>query len=254
MPIHNWKSVESGIFHGFHQVWSTRIMESLNRVLPSDHYAIVEQNATLSEKSRYEPDVVTLRTDAFGSNTGGVALALPPQTARRVRADLDAYAAKKNIVAIRHVSGDEIVAIIELVSPGNKSSHRDAKQFVTKIESLLRREIHVLLVDLFPSSRTNPHGLHEAIWENFDSHEPQPVDPAKPLMAMSYENHGKGDLEAYIEPLAVGDTIPAMPVFLEPGGCVMVALEETYNSAFAAMPLRWRMVIDSDTHPAASPS
>ena len=112
MPIHNWKSVESGIFHGFHQVWSTRIMESLNRVLPSDHYAIVEQNATLSEKSRYEPDVVTLRTDAFGSSTGGVALAAPPQTARRVRADLDAYAEKKNIVAIRHVSGDEIVAIM----------------------------------------------------------------------------------------------------------------------------------------------
>ena len=75
MPIHNWKSVESGIFHGFHQVWSTRIIESLNRVLPSDHYAIVEQNATLS--------------DAFDSQSGGVALAAPPQTARRVRADLD---------------------------------------------------------------------------------------------------------------------------------------------------------------------
>lgn len=254
MPIHDWKSVESGIFHSFHQVWSTRIMESLNNLLPSDHYAIVEQNAMTSEKSRYEPEVVTLQTDVSDSELGGVALAAPPQTTRRMRADLDAYTAKKNIVVIRHVSRDRIVAIIELISPGNKSSIRDTTQFVNKVDDLLRREIHVMLVDLFPPSRTNPYGIHDAIWQNFDSRDPLPIDPAKSLLAVSYENHGEGDLEAYIEPLAVGDAIPDMPVFLRPGGCVLVPLEATYNSAFDAVPLRWRRVIAPEIQPVTSPS
>jgi Protein of unknown function (DUF4058) len=254
MPIHNWKSVESGIFHDFHQGWSWMIRQALNGILPSDHYAVVEQCAVTSESARYEPDVVTLQTDVLDSESSGVALAAPPQTTRRMRADLDAYTAKKNIVVIRHVSRDRIVAIIELISPGNKSSIRDTKQFVTKVEDLLRREIHVMLVDLFPPSRTNPYGIHDAIWQNFDSHDPLPIDPAKSLLAVSYENHGDGVLEAYIEPLAIGDSIPDMPIFLRPGGCVMVPLEATYNSAFDAVPLRWRRVIAPETLPVISPS
>ena len=75
-----------------------------------------------------------------------------------------------------------------------------------------------------------------------------------PYGPVSYENHGEGDLEAYIEPLGVGDAIPDMPVFLRPGGCVMVPLEATYNSAFDAVPLRWRRVIAPETLPAVSPS
>jgi hypothetical protein len=59
MPIHNWKLVDAAIFHAFHQGWSGKIRVELNRILPRDHYAIVEQVATTKEDRRYEPDVVT---------------------------------------------------------------------------------------------------------------------------------------------------------------------------------------------------
>ncbi len=36
--------------------------------------------------------------------------------------DLEFYRRKQNVVAVRHVSGDRLVAIVEIVSPGNKSS------------------------------------------------------------------------------------------------------------------------------------
>ncbi len=254
MPIHNWKSVDAGIFHDFHQGWSWMIRNALNRVLPRDHYAIVEQIASTPEERRYEPDVVTLQTDGYDSDGGGVALAPAPQTTRRIRTESDIYAAKKNLVAIRHVSGDRIVAVIELVSPGNKSSAFEIKRLVDKVEDLLLREIHVLIVDLFPTSRTNPDGIHEAIWDRIGSADLPAADPAKKLVAVSYEVHDVRDVEAYIEPLAIGDAIPDMPVFLRPGGCVMLPLEETYNSAYAAVPLRWRRVIDAGTPPAVSPS
>ncbi len=35
-----------------------------------------------------------------------------------------------------------------------------------------------------------------------------------------------------------------MPLFLVPGGHVLVPLEETYHSAFEAVPLRWRRVVE----------
>jgi hypothetical protein len=50
---------------------------------------------------------------------------------------------------------------------------------------------------------------------------------------------------AYIEPVAVGDTLPEMSLFLEPNGCVNVPLEMTYQAAFAKIPRRWRDVLQA---------
>ena len=50
---------------------------------------------------------------------------------------------------------------------------------------------------------------------------------------------------AYIEPVAVGDRLPDMALFLEPNGCVMVPLDRTYQTAFAVMPRRWREVLQA---------
>ena len=38
-----------------------------------------------------------------------------------------------------------------------------------------------------------------------------------------------------------------MPLFLEPGGHVLVPLEATYKAAFSAMPKRWRNVLEKNT-------
>jgi hypothetical protein len=40
-----------------------------------------------------------------------------------------------------------------------------------------------------------------------------------------------------------------MPLFLEPGGHVLVPLEATYQAAFAAMPRRWRAVLERPSQP-----
>jgi hypothetical protein len=51
-------------------------------------------------------------------------------------------------------------------------------------------------------------------------------------------------VRAYVEPVAVGEALPEMPLFLEPGAHVLVPLEESYQSAFAAVPRRWRRVLE----------
>jgi len=65
----------------------------------------------------------------------------------------------------------------------------------------------------------------------------------KPLTMVAYEC----DLttRAYIEPVAIGDVLPNMPLFLEPNGCVMVPLEATYQSAYIVLPRRWQRVLEA---------
>jgi hypothetical protein len=49
---------------------------------------------------------------------------------------------------------------------------------------------------------------------------------------------------AFVEPVAVGDSLIDTPLYLEPGRYVAVPLEETYRDAFDDVPRRWRMVLE----------
>ncbi|MEO8271263.1 MAG: hypothetical protein ABI557_16190, partial [Aureliella sp.] len=60
----------------------------------------------------------------------------------------------------------------------------------------------------------------------------------KPLSLISYE--AGVDIEAYIEPIAVGQPLADMPLFLRAGRHVTVPLEKSYQAAFEAVPLRWQ--------------
>ena len=105
---------------------------------------------------------------------------------------------------------------------------------------LLEHRIHLLIVDPFPPGPRDPNGVHAAIWEQFlEASFQLPAD--QPLTMVAYEC----DLitRAYIETLSVGQSLPEMPLFLEPNGCVMMPLEATYETAFAVMPRRWQTVL-----------
>jgi hypothetical protein len=69
------------------------------------------------------------------------------------------------------------------------------------------------------------------------------LPPDKPLTLVAYE---AADMtRAYIEPVAVGDVLPEMPLFLEAELYVPVPLEATCQVAFEGVPRRWREVLQS---------
>lgn len=165
MPIHNWQRVDAGIFHHFHQNWVPEISRALNAgCLPAEYYALVEQVS-----GGRLPDILTLQAPAIDTlsppePTGGLLLdTAPPQVQFRQKAERDVYAAKASTVVVRHVSGHQVVAILEVISPGNKSDRNALAEFVAKAVNLLRAGIHLLVVDLFPPSRRDPEGIHKAI-------------------------------------------------------------------------------------------
>jgi hypothetical protein len=57
--------------------------------------------------------------------------------------------------------------------------------------------------------------------------------------------------KAYVEPVAVGAALPAMPLFLDEGWYVNVPLERTYREAYGGVPERWRRVIEAKEPSAA---
>ena len=94
------------------------------------------------------------------------------------------YAAKADRIAIYSPLGD-VVAIIELVSPGNKNSRHAIRAFVEKTLDFLFQGIHVLIIDLFPPNPRNPQGIHKAIWDELRE---EPFEPPsdKPLTLVAY--------------------------------------------------------------------
>jgi hypothetical protein len=235
MPIHDWTRVDAGLFHDFHQAWTVALRNALNEGgLPADYFALVEQ--TIRGPI---PDVLTLQlvpgTDQPSQGKGAVAVAVavaPPRTRLIRRNEADTYVGKANRVVVRHRHGD-VVAVIEIISPGNKGSRAEFRALVQKSAELLRQGVNLLVIDLFPPSRRDPQGIHKAIWDEF-LEEDFELPPDKPLTLAAYD--AGPPRVAYVEPAAVRDVLPEMPLFLKPEFYVPAPLEATYQTAWNAFP------------------
>jgi hypothetical protein len=240
MPIHDWTKVESGLFHDFHGDWIQVLKHALNAgILPPEYYALSEQKVAGGI-----PDVLTLEAKqddpppAAGGGTG--LLAVRPKARIVEETGPDFYQRKQRFVAVRDARDDRLVAVVEIVSPGNKNNKNGIRSFLDKVHELLRKRIHVLLIDLHPPGRLDPRGIHAAIWEDIWGE--SAATPDRPLTVAAYEC--KDTVAAYVEPVAVGDVLPDGPLYLAPGGHVNVPLEKTYMTAWEGVPRRWRREID----------
>jgi Protein of unknown function (DUF4058) len=247
MPIHDWTRMEAGDFHHFHQGWITNIANALNSGgLPAGYMAMAEQVT-----GRPIPDVVTLQARRPpGPDTGRVALKEKPPTAQMVaRFEKDVYARRADRVVIRHGRG-RVLAIIEIVSPGKKSSRNAIRSFVEKAADILNQGVHLLVVDLFPPTPRDPQGLPRLIGEEFGDESFQLL-PDKPLTVASYIG-GEGPT-IYANSIGVGDPLPSAPIFLSESeyDYIPAPLEDTYNQAWAVFPTYLKEIMAGST--AASP-
>lgn len=242
MPIHDWTRVDAGIFHDFHQAWTIEIRNALNDgLLPGECFALTDQIV-----GGPMPDVITLRQNParnhHQSQGGGTAVAdAPPHASYVTSAHSDLYAAKANRIKIQHTLG-RVVAVIEIVSPGNKSSQYALTTFVEKAASFIRQEINRLVVDLFPPSSRDPQGIHKAIWDAIEE-EPFELPVDKPLTVAAYS--AAPPPMAYVEPVAVGDALPALPIFLDRELYVPAPLERTYQLTWSKYPAPVRELVET---------
>lgn len=232
MPIHDWTCACDAAYHDFQLGWSSRLSERLNHgVLPQSVYAMTE-TIELRPRTEFcplpEPDGPFVRRNWHEDLADSTEQ--PPRTRFHFRDDRRQYACK--IVTIRDEDHQPIAAVFWVTRQDKETPYRlDA--IIRQAVGSLTRDINLLVVDLFPPSICDPHGVHKAIWDQFRP-EPFELPSDKPLTVAAYA--AGSELVAYVENVAVGDRMPDMPIFLTPDHYVLCPLEASYQVTWDGFP------------------
>jgi hypothetical protein len=234
MPIHDWSRVENASFHDFHQTWLTVLKMRMNTgLLPPGHFAHLERRM-----GPHQSD--TLANAPTGTRpmnghptrpgpTGGVAVATRPPKAT---AHLTATQNRRSHVVVRRVGDKQLIALIELASAANKDRPENVTAYASKAKAALDARVHVVHLDILLPTKFTPVGLGGAIWSAVNGND-YPFTPEKPLAADSF--HARDEIDLYANPLAVGDDLPDVPLFLSEETYIDLPLAATYAEAFASI-------------------
>ncbi len=122
--------------------------------------------------------------------------------------------------------GPQLAGAVELVSPANKDrqSHREA--FVSKCLTYLQAGVGLVLVDVVTERLAD---LHRELLVRLGVADPGPGPALSGSAFRPVERDGVRVLDVWREPLAVGQPLPTLPLWLRGGLCLPVELETTYE-------------------------
>ena len=230
---HQWVS--------FHGRWATSIADDLNNRLPKRFLA----EAPFNLGKFASADVAEVDRARVGGNGpanglslsgsgGGVGVAVEPvlYTPPDTELTMSAHFPEDILVEIRDLQhARQVLAVVELVSPGNKDDAEARESFAGKSLSYLAKGIGLVVIDIVSDRLANLHNVlvrHAAKDVKFL----MAGDP--PLYVSAYRpvHRNKEDLiDLWTWPLAVGSALPAVPLALKGYGCVRLDLEASYNEA-----------------------
>ena len=148
-----------GYWQDVHSGFPLAAKAQLTPQMPPGHFAIAETEIYIHEPSADErrrllgkPDSgVGVSAGAGKAPTaGGTALAAPP--ARRRLPSVYEETVKR--IEIRDKFGDDVISVIELLSPVNKIRHRDA--YLQKRAAILDSPVHLVEIDLLRAGERLP--------------------------------------------------------------------------------------------------
>ncbi len=227
-PYRHWES--------FHSNWAGAIADALNEQLPEGYFA----EETTHQGQRVEIDVATFQDpDQNGSRSSGGTATLgvrswsPPAAVHVLPAAfVDTFAVK----VYSSEGGAELVAAVELVSPGNKDRAAHERAFAIKSASYLAQGISLIVIDLIVIDIVTSRGgnLHNEIMRLLQ-HGPQAMMPNDvELYAVAYRpivRAEKPEIDVWPEKLSVGNALPTLTLALNAETCIPVDLEATYTIA-----------------------
>jgi hypothetical protein len=216
-----------------HGAWPTVIVMGLNKRLPPRYVAGPRVHlGTLFEidVASYEDEEATAVTSWEAAEEGGVATAVwaPPQPTLTVATDLpnqDEYEVR--IYDTHH--GRRLVAAVEIVSPSNKDRPENRRLFVAKCAALLLEQVSVTIVDVVTTRQFNLYG---DLLDLIGQADPSLAPESPPLHAAACRWRREGDsprLETWAHPLAIGQPLATLPLWLADNLAVPLELEASYE-------------------------
>lgn len=220
---HSWDEV--------HGQWPGEIVRDLTTILPAGYRAAPR----IHLGSPFEVDVSTYESMAHESNAvadpgeGGVATVTALAPTLTVEADLpeqDEY----EVRVYDTERGRRLVAVIEIVSPSNKDRPNTRDIFVGRLAFLLQQEVCVSIVDLVSIRQANLYAQLLALLGHSDPHLGD-TPPHMYAVTLRFRKRPMrlAMLDAWFYPMALGQSLPALPVWLSPEQRIMLPLETSYQ-------------------------
>jgi hypothetical protein len=175
----------------------------------------------------FEPDVGVDATYSGSRERGGVTAVEPmkPSTSFETEVlDQDEYEVR--IYDERNLR--TLVAAIESVSPSNKDRADHRRAFVSKCHALLQNHVSVSIIDCVT---TRDHNLYRNLRNEFGYSGP---DWEPPIYAVTCRMNGRR-LNAWEFPLAIGQPLPTLPIWLTDDFHVPLDLEPSYEKTCKAL-------------------
>jgi hypothetical protein len=220
-------------WEGFHGSWPAVIVMALNRELPPRYLAEPRVHLGVSmeiDVTAFDEEMTAPPASGFGADEGGVATAVwaPPRPTFAVAADLpDQYVYEVRVFDLWR--DRRLVAAVEIVSPANKDRPENRRAFVTKCAALLQQRVSVAIVDLVTTRQFNLYGdLLELIGQADPTLAPEPP----PLYAAACRCTRRDEawyFESWTHPLAPGQPLPTLPLWLADDFAVPLEFEASYE-------------------------
>ena len=205
-------------WHAFHNAWSTYIASQLNQQLPEGYFA--EANVQFG----IEIDVAAFEEGASERPASGTTWTAPAPT---LTVPVSLVSDIVEVLVFDREGGPTLAGAIELVSPANKDrpTHRDA--FVSKCVAYLQQGLGLVVVDVVTDRSGN---LHDELLARLGP--PDAAGLPTDLYAVAYrlvERATQPSLDIWQHLLALGRTLPTVPLWLRGSLCLPVNLDETYQ-------------------------
>jgi len=220
-------------FDSFHSQWASKIVATLNKILPKGFRAKAHTSIGTRE--------VDIRTDR---TLGGTEKQRLTSLYQSPDSPIVSEAEFPNLleVFVDYIDrGRQItVGVIEIVSRANKDRPGNRDSFVAKCSNLLSQNVSLVMVDILASPTLKCgatfFNLHNQLLETLGIETGYLEEDRKtPLYCSSYHQtlneEGKPAIEFWRYPLKVGDVLPQLPLFITSEIAVPVDLEQTYMAS-----------------------
>jgi hypothetical protein len=217
-------------WEGFHSAWPVTIVRQLNRgLLPPGYHAeprVRLGTLAVVDVGTKETRSPSIREEPDGPQCG-VAVYSPPTPALSFETDLtqdDLF----EVLVFDDELGENLVAAIELISPGNKDRPQSRHEFVVKCASLLKAHVSLVLIDIVTNRHAN---LFKELMEYLEF--PNPANPLQGHLyccsLLPWGSNGHAKVNVWPEVLQVGAVLPRLPLWLHDDLAIPLELESSYE-------------------------
>jgi Protein of unknown function (DUF4058) len=224
-----------GSWTSLHGGWPMVITQQIRKQLPPGFVAAPKAHLG----AYFEIDLAAFEEDDTDGNGithsgGGVATATLARPKPTWAIETDVPEDDVFEVEIYNIEEERtLVAVIEIVSPANKDRPEKRRAFLGKCGALLRKGVAVSIVDLVTIRQAN---LYAQLMAFIGHSDPDLGPEPPPLYASSsrWTTNAEGTrarLEAWTSPMAVGQPLPPLPIWLSETESVLFDLDRSYEQA-----------------------